>query len=107
MQRIMKKEFSEHELQLRLRKMQSDMASMGLGVIAFGVWSVIKTVLYVALNTEEYLGSFEGNMAMILIFWILLGGVLAVELALRFHVGRSAIAEGKGAKRSRGRCLHR
>jgi len=100
--RIMKKEFSEHEAQLRLRKMQSDLASMGLGVIAFGVWSVIKTVLYVALDTEKYLGSFEGNMAMIVTFWVLLGGALAIDLALRLHVGRSAIAEGKGAKRRRG-----
>lgn len=82
--------------------MQSDLASMGLGVIAFGVWSVIKTVLYVALDTEKYLGSFEGNMAMIVIFWALLGGALAIDLALRLHIGRSAIAEGKGAKRKSG-----
>ena len=98
----MKRELTEHELQLRLRKMQSDLATMGLGVIAFGVWSVIKTVLYVALDTEEYLGEFEGNTAMIVAFWVILGVVMAIDLALRFRVGRSAIAEGKGTKRRRG-----
>ena len=52
MQMIVNKETTAHQLQLRLRKTQSDLATMGLGVIAFGVWSVIKTVLYVALDRE-------------------------------------------------------
>lgn len=75
------------------------MRAIGLGVIAFGVWSVVKTVLYVALDTESSLRSFEGEPYLILGFWIVLGGALAIDLALRFYVGRSAIAEGNGAKR--------
>lgn len=98
----MKKERTESQLQLRLRKNQSDLAAIGLGVIAFGVWSVIKTVLYVAFHTESVLGSLEGDKYLILTFWILLGGVLAIGLALRLYIGLSAIAEGKGKKRKAG-----
>ena len=98
----MKKERTESQLQLRLRKNQSDLVAIGLGVIAFGVWSVIKTVLYVAFHTESVLGSLEGDKYLILTFWILLGGVLAIGLALRLYIGLSAIAEGKGKKRKAG-----
>lgn len=98
----MNKETTEYQLQLRLRKNQSDLAAIGLGVIAFGVWSVIKTVLGVALDPENYLASFEGDRYMLLAFWIILGGALAIDLALRLFIGRSAIAEGKGKKRRAG-----
>ena len=98
----MKKERTESQLQLRLRKNQSDLVAIGLGVIAFGVWSVIKTVLYVAFHTESVLGSLEGDKYLILTFWVLLGGVLAIGLALRLYIGLSAIAEGKGKKRKAG-----
>ncbi len=105
MQMIVNKETSEYQLQLRLRKTQSDLAVMGIGVIAFGVWSVIKSVLYVALNTESALASLEGNKYLILAFWLILGAALAIDLAFRLYVGRSAIAEGKGRKKKNGYIL--
>ena len=89
-------------MQLRLRKKQSNLAALGLGVIAFGVWSIIKPLLYLALDSESYLGSFKGDKYLLLTFWILLAGTLAIDLALRLHIGRSAIAEGKGADRKPG-----
>ena len=97
-----KKEMNESQLRLQMRKNQSDLAAIGLGVIAFGIWSVIKSVLSVALDTERALGSFEGDKYLILAFWIMLAILLAIDLALRFYIGSSAIAEGKGASRSAG-----
>ena len=85
-------------LQLQLRKNQSDLAAIGLGVIAYGVWSVIKTVLYTARDRGSVLAPIEGDKTQLLIFWAALGVMLAVELALRLYVGRCAIVEGRGRK---------
>ena len=98
----MNNERTEHALQLQLRKKQSNLAAVGLGVIAFGVWSVIKTVLYTALDAGGALSVHAGEPYFLLAFWILLGGALAVDLALRVHFGRCAIAEGRGEKRKPG-----
>lgn len=89
------------ELHIRLRKNQSTLAVIGLGVIAFGVWSVIKSVLYAALNSGDLLNSLTENTERVF-FWLLMGIVLAMDLSLRLHVGLSAIAEGKGRKKGRG-----
>ncbi len=98
----MKKEITEHQYRLDLRRNQSTLVTTGLGVIAFGVWSVLKSLLLVASDPDRYLGSFEGDWHLILTFWVLLGGALVIDLALRLHIGLSAIAEGKGKKRRRG-----
>ena len=61
------------ELHIRLRKNQNTLSVIGLGVIVFGIWSVIKIVLYTALDNDGILAS-----------------------SLRLHVGLSAMAEGRG-----------
>ena len=95
---MMENSAANSRLQLQLRKNQSDLAAIGLGVIAYGVWSVIKTVLYTARDRGSVLAPIEGDKTQLLIFWAALGVMLAVELALRLYVGRCAIAEGRGRK---------
>ena len=78
----MKKEITEHQYRLDLRRNQSTLVTTGLGVIAFGVWSVLKSLLLVASDPDRYLGSFEGDWHLILTFWVLLGGALVAVLSL-------------------------
>ena len=84
------------ELHIRLRKNQNTLSVIGLGVIVFGVWSVIKIVLYTALDNDGILASsLRGNLER-WAFWIMMGIFLAADLGLRLHVGLSAMAEGRG-----------
>ena len=84
------------ELHIRLRKNQNTLSVIGLGVIVFGIWSVIKIVLYTALDNDGLLeSSLRGNLER-WAFWIMMGILLAADLGLRLHVGLSAMAEGRG-----------
>ncbi|MBQ9269226.1 MAG: hypothetical protein IJ206_06855 [Oscillospiraceae bacterium] len=84
------------ELHIRLRKNQNTLSVIGLGVIVFGVWSVIKIVLYTALDNDGLVASsLRGNLDR-WVFWIMMGIFLAADLGLRLHVGLSAMAEGRG-----------
>lgn len=86
-------------LQVRLRKDRNTLVVVGAGVIAFGVWSVIKAVMYAAVNIETLLVTRSGERLSPAAFWIALAVIVAIELALRVYVGRSAIAEGRGVKK--------
>lgn len=87
------------ELQVQLRKNQNTLVVIGLGVIAFGIWSVIKSVLLNVFSGQPLEGISEEETAVKVIFWILLVGSLAIDLRLRFYVGLSAINEGRGRKK--------
>lgn len=87
------------DLQIQLRKNQNTLIVVGLGVIAFGVWSVIKSVLLTAFNGESLAALSEQGTAYVAAFWILLGISLALDLRLRFYVGLAAINEGRGRKK--------
>lgn len=93
---------SMHETQLSLRKNQNNLVVIGLGVIAFGVWSTIKAVLYTAFNTESLLGESAGDNLVTLALWIIMAFILAIDLSLRLYVGLNAIAEGRERKRKTG-----
>ena len=86
-------------LQVRLRKDRNTLVVVGAGVIAFGVWSVIKAVMDAAVNIETLLVTRSGERLSPAAFWIALAVIVAIELALRVYVGRSAIAEGRGVKK--------
>ena len=68
------------ELQVQLRKNQNTLVVIGLGVIAFGIWSVIKSVLLNVFSGQPLEGISEEETAVKVIFWILLVGSLAIDL---------------------------
>ena len=94
------------ELQIQLRKNQDTLKIVGLGVMAFGAWSVVKTILSTTLQWSTIIG--EMNVPGVdrriqgIAFIIMSAVILAVEIAIRLYIGRAAIAEGKGEKRGPG-----
>lgn len=89
-------------MEVQLRRNQNTLVIVGKGVIAFGVWSVVKAVLHTLLNSSTYLDFQKypevSRWAMLIIFTTILLLLLSLTLLLRFRIGRSAIAEGQGKK---------
>lgn len=97
--------------QIKIRKYQSNLIIMGTGVIALGFWAVIETIVMLTVlrnETVEEILLAEGDtgdrtsvLAANIVFITVTLMILAVVLAIRFYIGRSAIAEGRGTcKRS-------
>ena len=93
-------------LHIQLRKNQDTLKNVGLGVMAFGAWSIVRTILYTTLQwnsiienmvEQELSAKTAGIMYVIVIVMI-----MAVEIAIRLYIGRSAIAEGKGKRKRPG-----
>ncbi len=93
-------------MQKELRKNESILATSGVAVLAFAIWSIIKIVLYVAFSPAmsaveadltELQGIDEGTVLTILIVII---AVSLVDVGIRIYVGLSARGESKGKKKT-------
>ena len=93
-------------LQIQLRKNQDTLKIVGLGVIAFGAWSIVKSILYTTAqwsSIKEEIVVPEANETIAKMVYIFMIAVtMVVEIAVRLYIGRSAIAEGKGERRRPG-----
>lgn len=92
------------KIQKELRRNRSTLAIVGIGVIAFGAWSVVKTVLILALRVGDPLG--EGALTenvppelMRAVFYGATAFLLLIDLVLRLYVGLSARREGLAGKK--------
>ena len=94
------------ELQIQLRKNQDTLKIVGMGVMAFGAWSVVKTILSTTFRwssiTEEMAITEVDNRIMGAVFLLITAAFLAAEIAIRLYIGRAAIAEGNGERRRPG-----
>ena len=100
----------------KLRKYEHTLAISGAAVVAFGIWSVVKAVVYfiviplakvgadlretggVDFESIQSFGITDRGLGYITAISIVL--VLMIDLLMRFYVGRSAIIEGRGRKKS-------
>lgn len=93
-------------LQIQLRKNQDTLKIVGLGVMAFGAWSIVKSILYTTAqwsSIKEEIVVPEANETIAKMVYIFMIAVtMAVEILVRLYIGRSAIAEGKGERRRPG-----
>ena len=101
--------------QIKLRKYENILAISGVAVIAFGVWTIIKSAFYLLLQPfdieifipPEQLAEMEAEMGPnvdILTSGVIVGAIffiLFLDLLLRFYIGRSAYADGRARKRKR------
>ena len=93
-------------LQIQLRKNQDTLKIVGLGVMAFGAWSIVKSILYTTAqwsSIKEEIVVPEANETIAKMVYIFMIAVtMVVEIVVRLYIGRSAIAEGKGERRRPG-----
>ncbi len=101
------------DLLRELRRNRDTLVIVGTGVITFGVWTVVKILLHYYLDHSEIIDILRENIEgydnadpftkniYFGIYIFVFSVILAVDLALRFYIGRSAIAEGRGIKKGR------
>lgn len=88
--------------EVKLRRYRNLLTISGLGVIAFGLWSVLKTIMIMLLREDvrEYIRQImPDNTTVKLVVFGMLGGVLLFDLLLRLYVGLTARSEGFGKKK--------
>ena len=91
-------------MEKELRRGRSTLRMLGLGIIVFALWDILKPALAAMLApaaTTEPTGTAEITPFMWLIVALLLAYIL-LGLPLRFYVGRAARAEGLGKRKGRG-----
>lgn len=91
-----------------IRRHQTTLICSGLAVIAFGFWSIVRTLLVLWFNMSQVRAAAEEKMpddvflsldAMLIISCFVIFVFLFVDLAFRFYVGLSALSEGSGKQR--------
>ena len=100
--------------EIKLRKYEHALVISGVGVIAFGVWSVIKAAIYFILFPLEQLKVADmskeiGQLQSIGLTDRELGYMLAaailfamlLDCSLRLYIGRSALMDGRRLKKKR------
>lgn len=105
-------------MQRQLRRWQNTLVISGMAVVLFGVWSVIKVVLYFTIGQSELKkmmkwdtlgwdtleGIIDPAVAEVLVLCFVFFFMIvacAIALAVRIYIGRSARAEGMGRKKGR------
>ena len=90
--------------QATIRRLQDTLVVLGTGVIAFGVWTLVKSILLYTLGNahfREQMGQPATAMALEFIYVAVGIGTLC-ELGFRLYVGLSARAEGFGKRKGWG-----
>lgn len=94
--------------QIGIRRARDVLVLVGQGIIAFGAWSIVRTMAVIFTQREGVLQEMRmslegestaaGDWLLLLLFFIMLGIIMAAVFGIQYLVGRSAIAEGKGKK---------
>lgn len=82
----------------KIRKTEINLITLGTGVIFFGVWTLVKSLVSFFLLDTEIRENLSDEMFIftIITFWSL----IAISFLLNFYVGLSARALGKGKNKS-------
>ena len=92
-------------MEKKLRRSQVTLVTLGSGVILFGVWSVVKSLLYFRTNLFADL---DTQIEPELLPYVKLAAVVIValfvlaDLGIRLKIGRRARAEGMGRRQKNG-----
>ena len=84
--------------EVKMRRYQNLLTVSGLGVIVFGLWSVLKTILLLFFK-KELLANVPDDTLFRVILFIIIGLILLIDFLIRLYVGLSARTEGFGKKK--------
>jgi hypothetical protein len=96
--------------QIEIRKSQNTLIVVGSGIVLFSIWTVVKTMGTLFLLRKETVEGIRNMMepvegitddAVFLLLIVMFVVFSAVLMGIRMYVGMSAIAEGRGKRRSR------
>ncbi|MBQ3285552.1 MAG: hypothetical protein IJH40_07925 [Ruminococcus sp.] len=85
-------------MDVKIRRLESNMTTIGTGIIAFGFWSFAKFLLSYFIMGSEYLGVADDDTKLVaaIIAW----SIAVLSPLLYLWIGLSARAEGKGKHKS-------
>ena len=84
--------------EIKMRRYQNLLTVSGLGVIIFGLWSVLKTFLLLFMR-DEVSGVLPSDPLTRAMTLATIGAILLIDIVIRLFVGISARAEGFGKKK--------
>lgn len=85
-----------------LRRLRISLMTLGSGVLAFGVWSILKSYLYLwvdPVSMEDFNTSAQYESAVMIVFYVMYTFCMLLDLLLRVYVSRGAHAMGMGRKK--------
>lgn len=87
-------------MEKELRRLRISLMTLGSGVFAFGVWSILKSYLYLWVNPVVFDDIPAQNVSTVtIIFYVLYTFCMLIDLLLRAYVGMGARAMGIGKKK--------
>ena len=92
-------------LQVQLRKAQDTLKIAGQGVIAFGLWSTAKSVLYSMLQWDSIvektmMDAEHARTFAVVAYIVVMAIILGFEIMIRLYIGRSAVSESRGKRKN-------
>ena len=87
-------------MEKELRRLRIALMTLGSGVFAFGVWSILKSYLYLWVNPVVF-DDIEAQYqsAVTIAFYVLFSFFMLIDLLLRAYVGMGARSMGMGKKK--------
>ena len=92
-------------MEKKLRRSQVSLVTLGFGVILFGVWSVIKSLLYFRTGLFDDLDTQVEPEQLLFVKLVTVAFVALIvfaDLGFRLKIGLSARAEGMGRRQKSG-----
>ena len=87
-------------MEIQLRRYRIALMTLGSGVFAFGVWSILKSYLYLWVNPVVFDDvAAEYQSAVTITFYVLYTFLMLIDLLLRAYVGMGARSMGMGKKK--------